>query len=75
VWPNDVYRDRPLLLDLFCGAGGAAMGYQHFLDDVSRDDEGGWWSACTCGNAEGPFIDRESAIDAHAYHRADALDA
>lgn len=34
TYPCDANRKRPLLLDLFCGAGGAAMGYYRAGFDV-----------------------------------------
>lgn len=41
---------------------------QHDLADVSQDDQGRWWWACTCDAAEGRYGTHQEAIDGLAAH-------
>ncbi len=41
---------------------------EHLCGDISKDTEGWWWLACTCGHSFGPFPDADIAGDAYGDH-------
>ena len=48
--------------------GGEPATAAHDLADLSQDDNGGWWWACTCDAAEGRYATHAEAIVGLAAH-------